>query len=128
MYETGKVEFSKHDLGRFITSYNTHYSEQWALNNTGQSGDVAGVDINIESAWDITAGRDIKIAVLDEGVDLTYDDLIVNLLSGYDTTGENSNGGYQNSKSHGTNCAGIISATDNNIGVKSIAYNSNIVL
>ena len=48
----------------------------WGLRNTGQSGGVAGADIDAESAWDITTGStDVIVAVVDSGVRYTHQDL-----------------------------------------------------
>lgn len=127
LYKTGEVYFAEPDFGLFIKKQNQYYSEQWALNNTGQNNGKTGIDINVDSVWNVSTGRGIKVAVLDEGVDLLHEDLNGNLLPGYDATGGNNNGGYQNKESHGTNCAGIISAEDNDIGIKGVAYNSNVI-
>ncbi|MDR0798755.1 MAG: S8 family serine peptidase, partial [Dysgonamonadaceae bacterium] len=111
----------------------TYYNWQWGLKNTGQNGGVAGVDIKIESVWSIRQGNsNIKIAVIDHGVDLTHPDLQANLLSGYDASGNNSGGApvlsYGGKDYHGTACAGIIAAIkDNNEGIAGIAPNCKII-
>ena len=51
------------------------------MNNTGQSGGTIGIDINVEPAWNITNGDpNIKVAVIDNGVDLDHVDLAENIL------------------------------------------------
>ncbi len=109
---------------------------QWGLRNTGQSGGEAGWDINIEPAWaylDDKLGAlsfddedSIIVAVLDEGVDLTHEDL--NLVAGYDATYDpedservDSLGGPNPWDGHGTACAGIIGAKSNDIGIVGVA-------
>ncbi|MGH7174187.1 MAG: S8 family serine peptidase, partial [Gemmataceae bacterium] len=55
-------------------------SQQWNLNNTGQSGGTAGDDINAENAWSVTTGsRTIVVAVLDTGVAYDNTDLAENI-------------------------------------------------
>ena len=56
-----------------------NFAQQWGLKNTGlNSGTIfvpgkAGEDINAISAWEVTKGnKDIKIAVIDTGVDYSY--------------------------------------------------------
>lgn len=121
-FESGLFEFSAPNFS-WVDAFNsndTYYSQQWALKNTGQDGGTLGIDINIEKAWTITQGSsNIKVAVVDDGVDLTHPDLVLNLLSGYDPTGNNSAGDHVwNFEKHGTACAGVIAAiANNNLGV-----------
>lgn len=124
--EMGLFEFAEPEfliLNAFSTN-DAYFSDQWALNNTGQNNGVSGIDINVVNAWNITQGdSDIKIALIDVGVDLSHQDLYLNLENGYDATGNNSMGGiiYSDDK-HGTNCAGIIGAIHNNeIGITTLA-------
>ena len=99
---------------------------QWAL----QNDDYPAFDINIDWAWSVTKGEGIKVAVIDEGIDLDHQDLAANLLPGYDMTdglygGEN--GGYANNDNHGTLCAGIIAALDNDQGIVGVAPQAKII-
>jgi len=56
------------------------FDEQWALNNTGQTGGTAGADIEAPKAWDIiTDACDIIVAVIDSGVDYYHEDLEYNM-------------------------------------------------
>jgi subtilisin family serine protease len=128
LFETDFFEFVEPSFLRQLQLHNTYYSNQWALKNTGQNGGTAGIDIHAEAAWNITQGSaNIKIAVIDEGVDLTHPDLQANLLSGFDATGGSTNGGAQGDEAHGTACAGIIGAINNTIGVVGVAPDCKIV-
>lgn len=126
LYETGKFVYSVPSFYRFDVYDNPYYSEQWNLKNTGQHSGVIGMDINVEPAWNYSTGEGIKVAVIDDGVQLNHPDLHNNLLPGYDATG-NGNNGNSVDDYHGTCCAGIIAAGDNDIGVKGIAYNAKII-
>jgi subtilisin family serine protease len=98
------------------------FGTQWGLHNTGQSGGVVNMDVNAPEAWDITTGAaSIVVAVLDSGVDLAHPDL--NLTTGFDATGNGTNGGPGNAcDNHGTFMAGIVSAKINNaLGVVGVA-------
>ena len=57
----------------------TRFDEQWALDNTGQSGGTPGADIDALRAWDITTGGDIVVAVIDSGVDYDRPELADNM-------------------------------------------------
>lgn len=97
------------------------FNQQWGLQNTGQNGGTPGVDINICDAWNITTGSSgIKIAVVDEGVQMDHPDLSSNIYgTGYDaiTYGPSLVWG-----DHATACAGIIGAIRNNtIGTSGVA-------
>lgn len=111
---------------------NPLYSQQYYLKNTGQNGGLYGIDINIEPAWNISSGNGVVVAVIDEGVDNNHEDLQGKVLSGYTAcvptgNGEPMNAGGIYKRAHGIACAGIIAANNNNIGIKGIAYDSQIL-
>ncbi len=114
----------------------SRFGEQWALNNTGQTGGRTGADVKATSAWDIERGDPgVVIAIIDTGVALNHPDLRGNLLSR--PTGEDwdfadnspSNSGLSpdDSGSHGTHCAGISAAVDNTVGVVGLAMGCKIL-
>jgi subtilisin family serine protease len=130
-YETKKFEFAEPNfLGlNIIHSNDPYYSDQWSLENTGQYSGLSGADMDVHDAWAITMGRDdIKVAVIDEGVDLVHPDLVDNILPGFDATGQGSNGAPTGDDAHGTACAGIIAAKANNgIGIAGVCPNCKIL-
>lgn len=93
------------------------FSFQWGLENTGQpisevSG-VAGEDINIKTAWDITTGsEDVIVAVLDSGFPKNVDDFSGRVLAGNDLV--NGDNDPTDDHGHGTSVASIALATGNN--------------
>lgn len=131
LYESNKFVYAQPSFYRILKKQNPYYPQQWNLNNTGQNGGTSGIDIDMLAAWDITTGGDaIKIAVIDDGVDLTHPDLSANLLPGYDATNAffgGANGNCCGHDAHGTGCASIIVADDNSLGIKGIAHNSKVI-
>lgn len=114
------------------------YDRQWALENNGtflQGNGTPGADMDVDTAWTITTGSpDIKIVILDSGVDTLHEDLIDNMLPGYDGFASDTmdTKGFPtpnfSSDGHGTACAGIAAAkADNAKGVAGIAYNCKII-
>lgn len=80
--------------------------------------------INAPFAWTITKGEDIRVAVLDTGIEYTHQDLEKNIASHVDFT--NSRRGSMDVNGHGTHVAGIIAAKKNDFGVVGVAPESKI--
>jgi hypothetical protein len=138
--ETGLFVTAEPDMLKLLKRYNTNDPNvglQWSLNNTGSSaqyngvnaGGTIGADMKVFSAWGISTGSStLKVAILDEGVDLVHPDLVANLLPGFDGTGLGSNGGPSGNDAHGTACAGIVAAVgNNNTGLAGVAYGCKII-
>ncbi len=133
------------------------FGKQWGMVNTGKNGGifspgVAGEDINVAKAWEITKGSTgsatVKIAVIDTGVDYNHPDLksqmdvntaelngkagvdddgngFVDDVYGYDFS--NKDGDPADGHGHGTHCAGVIGASHNSVGVAGVMANVKIV-
>ena len=87
------------------------------------------VDINSEGAWNYnnTAGKGIKVAVIDSGIQKNHEDLSKRVASATVTYGTPYNKAEDNN-GHGTHVSGIIAANKNNMfGGAGIAYQSTIV-
>jgi thermitase len=120
------------EVGPMAGTNDYWYSDQWYLNNTGYYGNPADVDIDAPEAWDHTTGSSsVIIAVIDEGVDRTHEDLSAKMVPGYDaTTGAPSgtSGSPAGNDAHGTAAAGIAAAVSNNtIGITGICQNCRIM-
>jgi len=125
-----EVVWSNPNFVHLISLFNDPlYPDQYYLNNSGQGGGTANIDINAPEAWGISFGCDeIRIAVIDDGVE-NHEDFDGRVLAGF-TAGVINTGGLplnHCSKGHGVNCAGIIAASHNDIGLKGVAPNSQIV-
>jgi proprotein convertase subtilisin/kexin type 2 len=116
------------------------YGDQWHLKNTGQPGvtgvsGVVGEDINVEPAWANYKGIGIRIAVVDEGLEIGHEDLAANVANGLshnyltgssDPTNDPKDVGPGNG--HGTAVAGIAAARDlNGLGGSGAAPRANLV-
>ena len=103
----------------------SRYSEQWSLNNTGQSGGTHGADIHAEEAWDLHQGDpDVIISVIDTGIDWDHPDLASKIVPIGNEDWNFSGPGRipHDSGSHGTACNGIAGAvTGNSQGMAGVA-------
>ena len=136
LHEMGIFDYAEPDFLRLMKRMNTNdpfVDDQWSLNNDGVNtsayGGIAGADMKVFDAWATTTGSSsVKVAIVDEGVDLSHPDLLANLLPGYDATGLGSGGGPTGDDAHGTACAGIVAAVgNNNLGVAGVAYSCKII-
>jgi subtilisin family serine protease len=134
-YESGKFSSAEPDFLLLLKKFNTNdpfLNNQWSLNNTGsaiQNNGTPGCDMNVFNAWGISTGSaSIKVAIIDEGVDLVHPDLQANMLAGYDATGLGSGGAPSGDDAHGTACAGIVAGVGNNaVGIAGVAYGCKII-
>ncbi len=65
-------------------------AKQWHYSNDGSMPDaVAGADINLFRAWEVTAGsNDVVVAVVDGGIDYAHEDLVGNVGNWAELYGE----------------------------------------
>lgn len=121
-HTSGKFASSEPELIYYDIAHSndTYYDQQWNLKNTGQYG-LAGLDINVEGAWEVAKGDGVIVAVCDQGIDLNHPDLAANIYPySYDAVSGTSPSVLHGE--HGTACAGIIGAVqDNGIGISGVA-------
>ena len=128
-----------------------YFGLQWNMHNTGQTGGTDDADIDGPEAWEIgtsgitATGDTIVIAIIDDGFDLTHEDLrfwknyleipgngIDDDSNGYidDYHGWNvySNSGNIIERDHGTHVTGIAAARGNNDkGVTGVNWNVRVM-
>ena len=129
-----------------------HYNRQWSLYNDGSfnAGSVAGADISMREAWDITTGSStIVAAILDSGLKLDHSDVAGRVWSNADEVPGNGmdddgNGFVDDHRGwdfvnvdndptddhgHGTNVAGLLGATGSNgIGYAGVDWNCELMI
>jgi subtilisin family serine protease len=83
--------------------------------------------IQIERAWDrVRSNKDITIALIDTGIDLTHPDLKSNIIPGINLLDKTKP--PQDDNGHGTNVAGVIAAAGNNKqGISGILWEARIM-
>jgi subtilisin family serine protease len=127
----------------------TRFNELYGMRNTGQTGGTAGADIKAYLAWDqFTGDPNLKIGVIDTGVDYNHPDLAANIWTnpgeipgnGIDDDGNgyvddvhgydfyNNDGDPFDDNGHGSHCAGTIAGVgNNNLGVAGVCWTGRIV-
>ena len=148
------VQYAEPDylLSPDATPDDPRYSEQWALNNTGQLGGTEEFDVDAPEAWEATVGTaETVVAVIDTGVDIDHPDIKGNIWTNPDEVPGNNKDDDENGyvddvhgwdfhhddssvfdpadgDSHGTHVAGIIAAEGNNkVGVTGVSWNTKIM-
>ena len=153
---SGLYEFVEPDYLRVaqVLPNDARLTEQWSLNNTGQSSGTPDADIDAPEAWDASNDAStVIVAVIDSGVRATHEDIAGNLWrnsgeiagngrdddgNGYvdDVNGINSmvlsgssgGGTPTDDNGHGTHVAGIIGAVGNNgRGISGVAWRVQIM-
>ncbi|OWF42042.1 PC3-like endoprotease variant B [Mizuhopecten yessoensis] len=110
-----------------------YYRDSWFICNEGQTGGKCGVDLRVNKAWQGEfTGRNIRVVVLDDGLDHSHPDLRGNydaeISSDLNDKDSDPRPDVSNpDNSHGTRCAGeIAGAANNGICSVGIAYNCKI--
>ena len=112
----------------FNEGVDTLFDRQWHLLNTGQvNGAVAGEDVGAGDVWDRYRGNGVRLAVVDDGLEIGHADLADNVYPGashdYITGGNDPTGG-----SHGTSVGGVAAGVGfNDLGVRGVAPAADLV-
>lgn len=109
----------------------TLFTREWHLNNVGQGGGQAGLDVNVIGVWDRFRGEGVTIGIVDDGLERTHPDLSANYdaLLSYDFNFNDTDPQPPQFSfdDHGTACAGVAAARGNNgRGVAGAAFEAKL--
>lgn len=82
--------------------------------------------IDTELVHPYNKGTGVKVAIIDTGIDVEHEDLSVIDGHRYLNQGEFDDVMYDDDNGHGTHCAGIVAALDNDIGVIGVAPEASL--
>ena len=91
-----------------------------------------GVDrIDADLVWSNNKGNGVKIAIIDTGIDKDHPDLQANIKGGVNFVSKPSwrpadPEKWDDDNGHGTHCAGIVAAVDNEVGVIGVAPEADL--
>ncbi|MBS0555671.1 MAG: S8 family serine peptidase, partial [Proteobacteria bacterium] len=111
------LKFAERDLilPQALAVSDPYYGSEWHVPKIGA-----------DTAWDLSSGAGVTIAILDSGVDGTHPDLAGRLVPGWNFYDNNSNTADVNG--HGTQVAGTAAAESNNgVGVAGVAGGARIM-
>jgi subtilisin family serine protease len=137
------------------------FGKLWGLSNTGQKGErdsdyqvgTVGVDLHVLPVWKqgFYGSRDILVAVIDSGIDLSHPDLVQNIYTNPGESGDKANNGIDDDGNgfiddvhgwnfvaknnnptddmgHGSHCSGTIGGVgNNNIGIAGVNWKVSIL-
>lgn len=135
------VEYAEQDQPATAFTTDQYFPRQYALHNEGQAftntkGDIkiaAGTedaDVDAVEAWDFATGEDIKVAVLDSGVDGNHEDISSKVVARANFSSSATRSGdvvAEDYYGHGTHMAGTVAATHNTRGVAGVCPDCTIL-
>jgi len=130
IYESGCALFSHPDFLVFAKkrSFDPLFPQQWNYHNVGQYGIEPDVDLDLYEAWQYATGKGVRIALIDNGFDLTHPDLLGTFIRMIDLVDYDDDASYDNAyEVHGTACAGLVAAKKNDEGIVGAAYGAKLV-
>ncbi len=147
--DTGWEVFPDTVYHLFDGSAEPRFGEQWALENTGQTGGTPGSDIHVRDAWTVTDGEaSVVVAVIDAGADTGHPELVsrfwtnpgeiagngvdddangyVDDVHGWDFAG-NDPDTQPVVNEHGTEVSGVVAAAVNGVGIAGVAPGATLM-
>jgi len=106
-----------------VSASDALFSNQWHLQNTGQSGATAGEDSRVCVPWSESRfGAGVSVAVVDDGLEIAHEDLTENIEAGksWDYPGADTDP-TNTSNNHGTAVGGVMAGRMNSIGIRGSA-------
>jgi subtilisin family serine protease len=142
------VSYAELDSPVRMLSDDALFTQQWALENSGQFGGLADADMDVPAAWQLSTGAGVTVAVVDTGVDAGVADLtgqltgnpgeiagngvdddhngLVDDWRGWDFIAGDNNPADE--EGHGTHVTGTVAAlAGNGIGVAGVAPDAHVL-
>jgi hypothetical protein len=124
--ETAVAERLSHNPNLRFAELDRRVKTSMAANDPYLGSEWHLAKIGAASAWDVSQGAGVTIAILDSGVDTTHPDLAPNLVAGFNVVDNNTD--VTDVCGHGTAVAGTAAAASNNgAGVAGIAGRAKIM-
>ena len=117
---------------KLLSSGEPLYTQQWSIYNDvtmyAQNGIDSEAHIHAKTLLDTYTGKGIKIAIIDNGLDVNHEDLVGAIVNTYDSQTKSTNVAHTLSEEfHGTAVTGLIGARVNGKGIKGIASGAQII-
>jgi len=130
IYETQTIP--EEEQTNSITTVEPYYYQQWYLDKDDTFYNLNRIDSNAsihsENLLQEYSGKGIKIAIIDDGLDTSHEDLYGAITYTYDLTSKSSNVSQTyTTDNHGTAVTGIIGARVNGKGIHGVASQSEII-
>ena len=131
-YESGLFQAAEPNLiyeNILLCVNDPYFDDQWGLKNTGQFGGMPEIDIKACEAWQLSTGSNVKVAIIDVGVQSYHPDLAANMDSlSYNAAGDSVPQHLYLGGTHRTQCAAIVGAVqNNNEGMSGVAPNCRLM-
>ncbi len=115
-----------------ISTDEPYFTQQWSLAKDNAFYSLNGIDsdanIHAGTLLDSYTGSGVKIAVIDNGLDASHEDLVGAIVAAYDAvTGTTNVSQSTQTANHGTAVTGIVAARANGKGIKGVASGADII-
>jgi len=109
-----------------------YYYQQWYLNKNENFYQVNGIqndaNIHMGEVWRQYSGKGVKIAIIDDGLDMLHEDIKNTLVSSYNILTDSTDVSHSEIDGHhGTAVTGIVAANINGKGIAGIAPDVEII-
>ena len=121
------------EINTIRVSDNKNFNDQqWSINKNNDfysSNNInTNANINAKDLLKKYSGKGVKIAIIDDALDINHHELKGKIISSYDINTKTSNVLYTNSRQyHGTAVTGIIASNNDGIGISGIASDAQII-
>jgi subtilisin family serine protease len=121
------VEFCHPELVREVRK-RTAFPQQWHLKKTTVNGNNVDAHASVESAWQLSDGNGVIVAIIDDGVDLDHEEFQSSgkIIAPRDVTRQSDNPRPGTGNNHGTACAGVACA-DGLFGASGVAPKAKLM-